>query len=59
VDQEDFGLLQKCLSGSVPIPAGCLPADLNNDGLIDQEDVGLFQQCLSGPKIPPPPNCGQ
>lgn len=54
VDQEDFGLLQRCLSGlSVPHEGGCAQADLDGDGDVDGDDLGAFLDCLGGPDQPP------
>jgi hypothetical protein len=54
VDQEDFGLLQVCLTGSFagPPAPGCQAADLDADGDVDQGDVKLFIRCFSGPGNP-------
>lgn len=50
VDQEDFGLFQRCLGASaVPqIPAECQPCNFNRDDLIDQVDFNVLWGCLSG-----------
>ncbi len=57
VDQEDFGHLQACFSGSAqpPMP-GCGNADLDRDGDVDQDDFVLFESCMAGPDLPP--TCG-
>jgi hypothetical protein len=48
-DQADFGLFQRCLSGSgVACDPACAPADLDADGTVDQDDFGLFRPCLAG-----------
>ncbi len=60
VDQEDFGVLQRCLATPLPpIEPGCPDADLNKDGVssINQLDLAVFLQCLSGPEIPGDPDC--
>ena|GEM_PF-3135115 len=50
VDQEDFGFLQECLSGSGVSPAaGCEDADLDDDGDVDVDDFSEFQDCMNGP----------
>jgi hypothetical protein len=50
VDQEDFGHLQACLSGS---GTSCLPecadADFDGDSDVDNDDFNAFQPCISGP----------
>lgn len=53
VDQEDFGLLQACVSGpSVPqSDPACADARLDKDSDVDQADVSLFLGCLSGPEV--------
>jgi len=59
VDQEDFGHLQKCLTGvGVPqiLPA-CLNASVDGDSDVDENDVQIFITCLSGPNVPSDPNC--
>ncbi len=58
VDQDDFDLLQPCLSGpSLGLLPGCETRDLNADTSVDQSDFGLFQRCLSGPGTPADSNC--
>lgn len=54
VDQEDFGHLQACFTGSIlePISPGCEDADLNYDSHVDQDDFGVLQGCLSGADVP-------
>ncbi len=57
VDQEDFGHLQECLSGSAAYPAGCENADLDGNDLVDQTDYSILQGCMSGPKVTADPSC--
>jgi len=58
VDQDDFGYLQRCLSGPLPqTDPACAEALLNGDPFVDELDVALFLQCLSGSSIPPPAAC--
>jgi hypothetical protein len=60
VDQQDFGFLQRCLSGSGVIPApGCGFADLNSDGDVGPLDLAIFERCLSGPGLPAAANCAR
>jgi predicted amidohydrolase len=48
-DQVDFGLFQRCLSGSgVAFGSGCAPADLDGSGTVDPDDFNLFWPCLAG-----------
>jgi hypothetical protein len=51
VDQEDFGHLQICMTGSgrEVTDSGCLDAVLDGDGDVDEDDAALFLACLSGP----------
>jgi len=59
VDNDDFAIFQRCLTGSgeyVTDPL-CVLADLENDGDVDQADVNLFIACLSGPDLPGNPLC--
>ncbi|MGQ9651900.1 MAG: immunoglobulin domain-containing protein [Phycisphaerae bacterium] len=59
VDQEDYGMFQRCLSGlSVPQedPA-CAPARLDMDGDVDRDDAVLFLRCISGPDVLVAPDC--
>jgi len=53
VDQEDFGLLQRCLSGDAHSPpAECGDSDMDGDGDVDMDDFGRFQNCMEGPNQP-------
>jgi hypothetical protein len=53
VDQEDFGLFQRCLSGEgQPYPAGCAYSDMDGDSDVDLNDFGRFQDCMEGPNQP-------
>jgi hypothetical protein len=58
VDQDDFGVLQRCYAGSgSSSPAGCTDADLDVDGDVDDQDFDVFQQCANGPNLPPKEGC--
>jgi hypothetical protein len=58
VDQEDYGYLQRCLSGAGIAPEpGCAEADLERDNDVDVSDLLAFIQCLSGPAGAANPNC--
>ncbi|GMU20065.1 MAG: hypothetical protein AMXMBFR13_01660 [Phycisphaerae bacterium] len=64
VDQEDFGLVQACLTAeaggisSPPDGPDCYCADFDADGLdVDLADLTLFETCASGPDIPADPGC--
>jgi hypothetical protein len=61
VDQEDFGIFQRCYSDSPPLPlAGvCLQVDLDGNGVVNHSDFAVFLSCLSGPDIPADPMCGR
>ncbi len=58
VDQSDFGILQRCITGSgfagdLPQECRCLDHDSNGqaDGSIDQYDIGAFEECATGPAV--------
>ena len=58
MDQQDFGVLQKCLAVANPsADPTCAPADINGDNAINALDVNLFTGCMSGSKIPANLNC--
>jgi hypothetical protein len=59
IDQEDFGALQTCLTGSdqTLTDATCGLADLTGDGHVDDADLTVFINCASGPQMPAAPNC--
>jgi hypothetical protein len=60
VDQEDFGVLQKCFTGALHdggLTLPCLCFDLQGgapDGSIDLADYAAFLNCWSGPKVASP-----
>ena len=56
VDQDDFGVLQKCLDTTNPT-GDCLGTDLSGDGVTNSVDVEMFTDCMSGPQVPFDPNC--
>ncbi|MBP7936285.1 MAG: chitobiase/beta-hexosaminidase C-terminal domain-containing protein [Phycisphaerae bacterium] len=52
VDQCDFGHLQACFSGSLPIAdPRCLDADLDGNGAINQDDLAILVACASGAQV--------
>ncbi|UCD30559.1 MAG: fibronectin type III domain-containing protein [Planctomycetota bacterium] len=59
VDQEDFGHLQQCMTGSgnQQNDPDCLDTLLDGDQDVDLEDFVIFQACMSGANIPPTPGC--
>ena len=59
VDLTDFGLFQRCFTGSGVLQDDptCAGAKLDNDVDVDQDDFGIFQACQSGPNRPANPNC--
>lgn len=59
VDQEDFGHLQACFSGShyVQKDPSCADALLDGDTDVDQEDLVLFRRCSSGASHRPDASC--
>jgi hypothetical protein len=59
VDQSDFALLQRCLSGtgiSQEDPT-CAPAQITEDTSVDASDLAIFLSCMNGPSNPPAPGC--
>ncbi len=59
VDLDDFGHLQKCMTGD-GVPVGnpdCLNARLDGDNDVDQDDYLIFANCLSGANILADPDC--
>lgn len=59
VDQEDFGLLQGCLTGAgiVQNDPGCTRARIDSDQDVDADDVYLFIGCFTGPGGEATPSC--
>ncbi|UCD29488.1 MAG: PKD domain-containing protein [Planctomycetota bacterium] len=59
VDQEDFGHIQMCMTGTGegPPSPGCEDTDLDNDDDVDSLDFDIFQVCMNGADIPADPNC--
>jgi len=59
VDLEDFGVMQRCLSGSsvAQNDPECQPADFNGDTDVDNEDLNTFINCFSGANVLPPSGC--
>lgn len=60
VDQEDFGVFQRCFgpappTGPLPETCGCF--DQNADLALDLLDFAAFQACVSGPNVPADPGC--
>jgi hypothetical protein len=59
VDHEDFGHLQRCLTGTgidITDP-DCMDANLDGDSDADQEDFNIFEQCLNQANILVHPQC--
>ena len=59
VDQEDFGHLQRCLTGSNVLQdaADCQDSRLDTDTDVDRDDLELFLRCWSGPNLAAPATC--
>ncbi|NLE57159.1 MAG: hypothetical protein GX616_02275 [Planctomycetes bacterium] len=58
VDQEDFGHLQVCLTGSGgAIVSGCENAVLDGDTDVDAADLAIFVNCISGADVSADPDC--
>lgn len=53
VDQDDFGGMQRCLSGigNPQFEPACLEARLDGDTDVDDDDLALFRICISGPGV--------
>ncbi len=55
VDQDDFAILQLCITGGVgPIPADpayCTCFERTGDSLITQSDLQEFENCATGPTV--------
>lgn len=53
VDQEDFGRMQICFSGTGLPQADprCDPAKLDADDDVDTEDLAIFMKCFTGPGV--------
>jgi hypothetical protein len=59
VDQQDFGFLQACMTGSGgSMRSGCEDADLDHDTDVDTQDAAIFQRCLSGSGREAEADCG-
>jgi hypothetical protein len=59
VDQDDFGHLQICFSGSVAQTSpACSDALLDGDADVDADDYEIFQGCMSGANVPADLGCG-
>ncbi len=63
VDQEDFGVVQACVTGDGDpdgafVPGNCHCFDVDDDFDVDQPDLDAFAQCASGPTVPADPTCG-
>lgn len=61
VDQEDFGPMQACLTGSgiAQTDPACARARIDGDLDADLDDIGLFLRCYSGPGVPATTACVQ
>ncbi len=59
VDQEDFGHLQICLTGTgtPQNDPACLDARLDDDTDVDVNDFATFQACMSGANVRAEPTC--
>lgn len=65
VDQNDFALFQRCITGpGDPFTfnedfdgANCQCADINGDKDVDADDYDAFFACVSGPNIPADDTC--
>jgi len=59
IDQSDFAVLQRCITGSgmTPPPTGCESCDLDDDQDVDIYDVAKFNLCATAPGIPADVSC--
>jgi hypothetical protein len=59
VDQEDFGHLQECMTGSgtVQTDPDCQDAKLDPDNDVDLDDFNIFLGCVSGANVPANKTC--
>jgi PKD repeat protein len=59
VDQENFGHLQECMTGTgnPQNDPDCLNARLDGDNDVDLDDFTVFEGCMSGANVPANPNC--
>lgn len=59
VDQSDFGIFQRCLTGPTGLQEDptCIAARLDTDADVDLDDFGVFQKCLRGANVPANPDC--
>ncbi len=59
VDADDFGVIQRCFSGSglSHRTPGCELARLDGDLDVDLADVARFKACSRGAMVPPPEAC--
>lgn len=67
VDQEDFGVLQRCWTGPHdPFTynldfdgANCQCIDIDGEKDVDQDDYNIFEICASGPGVAADPDCDE
>ncbi len=57
VDLGDFGGLQRCLGGPMPLQPACINMDINHDTFVNNADTAILQACLSGGQLPGDPFC--
>jgi hypothetical protein len=58
VDQDDFGLLQRCYSGTgEPYDPGCENGDLDADEDVDGRDFGILFGCMRGAGVSVDTDC--
>ncbi len=61
VDSTDFGLFQRCYSGTSPVTPACQDRDLGNppDTFVNSADLVVFLNCISGPEAYAAEGCDQ
>jgi hypothetical protein len=61
VDSTDFGLFQRCYSGTTTVTPACSDRDFNNppDTFVNGADLVYFTNCISGRDVYPVEGCDQ
>jgi uncharacterized lipoprotein YddW (UPF0748 family) len=57
VDQEDFGVFQRCLGNAGAAIPGCEAASFDGDSDVDEADFSKFLNCMRQPRVPAPGDC--
>ena len=61
IDMDDFGAMQRCLTGSSAVQSDpqCAWARLDADKDVDNSDLKKFVRCMSGADVPADPHCAE